>query len=71
MPAINNITEHPEAGDGERTDQEQVRMSAIESSSERELYRPPRVMTKREKLEQIRKMKAELRGEAQKEGNRE
>jgi hypothetical protein len=60
-----------EVGDGERTDQEQVRMSAIESSPERELYRPPRVMTKQEKLEEIRRMKAELRGDAQKESHRE
>jgi hypothetical protein len=39
--------------------------------SERELYRPPQLMTKQDKLEQIRKMKAELNGEAEKESNRE
>jgi hypothetical protein len=42
-----------------------------DTDTERELYRPPRFMTKQEKLEEIRKMRAALRGEAQKESNRE
>jgi hypothetical protein len=42
-----------------------------DEETERELYRSPRSMTKQEKLEEIRRMRAELRGEAQKESNRE
>ena len=40
-----------------------------DEDTERELYRAPRFMTKQEKLEEIRKMRAELRGEAQKENH--
>jgi len=39
--------------------------------SERELYRPPQPLTKQDKLEQIRKMKAELQGKTEKESKRE
>jgi hypothetical protein len=35
--------------------------------SERDLYRPPSPMTKQDKLEEIRKMKAQLRSAAEKE----
>jgi hypothetical protein len=37
------------------------------SNDQGELHRPPRPMTRQEKLEEIRRIRAELRGEAQKE----
>ena len=43
----------------------------VQADDNRELYRWPRPLTKQEKLEQIRKMKAELNGEVQKESKRE
>jgi hypothetical protein len=44
-------------------------VTGTHEDTERELYRPPRFMTKQEKLEEIRKMKAELRGETQRENH--
>jgi hypothetical protein len=41
------------------------------ADNERDTYRPPQPMTKQEKLERIRQMRAELKGETEKESNRE